>query len=368
MRIDIVFPRLPPAIDGIGEHSAILARELQRRGVTVRLVGDLAAADVALLRQRYGLEAVDGWPSGRLRDVGPLVDTIVHGRPDVVLLQFEQFAYGARGFNPAASGIFRALRRRAPGVRRVLFAHENYVYPGSVSHTVMWAYQRWQFLRLVRSANRVLVSTEAWAVRDRLRDAVVVPVFSNIPVAGAVPERRSATAIWFGYLDDARAPYLSAVLRTLRAQAPGRALIYAGKDGERAAALARDLAFEHLTVVPSPPAPELSRLLADARLALAPFPDGVSSRRGSVMAALEHGCTVVTNAGPGTDTVMRRLLDDDAAVAADGVSVAAYEAALIRALDLDDTAAAAVGARGAAAYAARFSPRAAADRLLDALR
>lgn len=367
LRIDVVFPRLPPAIDGIGDHSAILARELARQGAEVRLVGRITPADADIIRQRYGVEAVNGWPSGRLRDVGPLLRVLADGGADVVLLQFEQFAYGTRGFNPAISSLFRRLARAAPGIQRVLYAHENYTYPGSVSHTVMWTYQRRQFRRLVRDAQRVLVSTEAWARRDRLDGAVVLPVFSNIPVAAARQSAEPGTiapAVWFGYLDDARAPYFTAALAVLRERTPDLELVYAGIDAARAEALAGDAGFRRLTVAVRPPAAEVSQLLSRSRLALAPFPDGASSRRGSMMAALEHGCCVVTNVGPSTDATTRQLVQDGMVVAAGSSSAEAFATALADALALDEQELSAIGARAAACYAERFAADAVARRLL----
>lgn len=42
------------------------------------------------------------------------------------------------------------------------------------------------------------------------------------------------------------------------------------------------------------PADEVSATLNDATIALLPFPDGVSNKRGSALASLEHGATVLT--------------------------------------------------------------------------
>jgi glycosyltransferase involved in cell wall biosynthesis len=50
---------------------------------------------------------------------------------------------------------------------------------------------------------------------------------------------------------------------------------------------------------------EVARRLAAADLFLAPLIDGVSTRRGSVMAALQHAVPVVGTNGPLTDPVLR---------------------------------------------------------------
>jgi glycosyltransferase involved in cell wall biosynthesis len=68
--------------------------------------------------------------------------------------------------------------------------------------------------------------------------------------------------------------------------------------------------MEILTPGPLPEA-ELARLLAAADVFLAPYSDGVSTRRGSMMAALQHGVPVVATSGRLTD---RLLFDNPEAV------------------------------------------------------
>lgn len=360
--VDIIFPRLPPAIDGIGDHTVILAWQLGRAGCRVRILTRLRPGQAESLRSRHGVEAVDAWPSGDLRDTADLTRLIAGRSPDAVILQFEQFAYGSRGFNPELSRVFGVLRRRRPSVRRVLYAHENYTYPGCLSHTAMWTYQRRQFLRLVRDADQVFVTTEEWASRDHLRDAVVLPVFSNLPLArpgsgrsGGAPQR-GGPVVWFGYLDEARAPYFTAAVRVLAVVDPTADLVYVGVDGARARTIAAETGFDRLRTVDRPPADRVSQLLGGSRLCLAPFPDGASSRRGSLMAMLQHGCAVVTNVGPGTDGLVRRLAEEGSVIAAPSPSPDAFAVAVDGALLLREEGLAAAAFRARAAYDDRFAP------------
>lgn len=369
LSIDIVYPHLPPAVNGIGDHSVLLARALVQQGHRVRLLGALAPGQGEEVRDGWGVEAVDAWPSGRLADTDGLLDALLGGGADVVLLQFEQFSYGTRGWNPALSRVFGELRDRMPAALRVLYAHENYTYPGSLGRTVTWAYQRRQFLRLARDAQRVVVTTEAWTQRDRLPGAVVLPVFSNIPdPASTAPASPGVSPlVWFGYLDPQRLPYFETVLSVLAGGAAGRRLVYVGVDGSLARSAAHRLGFEGLTTVDSPPASEVSRILQGADLVLAPFPDGVSSRRGTVMAALQHGRTVVTNRGPSTDALMLDLIQEGVVLSAEDTSTAAFSRILARVLHRPAGEVAELSERAAETYAARFSPAVAAASLVSVL-
>jgi glycosyltransferase involved in cell wall biosynthesis len=52
---------------------------------------------------------------------------------------------------------------------------------------------------------------------------------------------------------------------------------------------------------------EVSELLSRAKIALLPFPDGMSRRRGSALAAMGNGALVVTNAGSAETDLFRNV-------------------------------------------------------------
>jgi glycosyltransferase involved in cell wall biosynthesis len=72
------------------------------------------------------------------------------------------------------------------------------------------------------------------------------------------------------------------------------------------------------------PADAVAVHLAACDLLLQPFPDGVSTRRGSVMAGLALGLPIVTSDGPATEPIWRR---ESAVVLAPAVSTAELLAA-----------------------------------------
>ncbi|AWN35509.1 hypothetical protein DK427_07000 [Methylobacterium radiodurans] len=126
----------------------------------------------------------------------------------------------------------------------------------------------------------------------------VVPIGSNIAVGAPAPERARAL-VYFGQIGPGKGleAFLDVVGRLRAAgedldavvvgSAPDRACPVFWEVAERAEALGLRLVLD---AEPDRVSEELSR----ARVALLPFPDGVSEKRGSAIACLEHGLAVVT--------------------------------------------------------------------------
>ena len=106
------------------------------------------------------------------------------------------------------------------------------------------------------------------------------------------------------------------------------------------------------------PPEDLSRHLGACDLMIQPYIDGVSTRRGSVMAALAHGLPVVTNTGHNTEPLWSE--DEGVALAADHAEALTAEAESLLA---DPDARAALGTAAADLYQRRF----AAERTIEAL-
>jgi glycosyltransferase involved in cell wall biosynthesis len=168
---------------------------------------------------------------------------------------------------------------------------------------------------LLQAADRVWLSIPAW--QERLRPYALgrqvpfrwLPVPSGIPVAGMpgrVREIRSRCAsgaeVLIGHLGTYGAA-VSALLEPLLlhlAREGGRALLLLGNGGEAFAEKILRRRPEaagrlHATGLLSPQ--DLSCHIAACDLFLQPYPDGVSTRRTSLMAALSHGKPVVTTTG-----------------------------------------------------------------------
>lgn len=181
-----------------------------------------------------------------------------------------------------------------------------------------------QFLFLAIAANQVFFAHQALmeAFAFFRYKSSVLPVVSNIPVlrAGSAKATRSVDA---GTPAKVRAEagvvnrlvYFGGNHPTIDLPLVFQAFRYIQQRGKTDSCLlliglhadeVDDRLYEGLPVefLGRLSADEVSRELQRATVVLLPFLDGVSTRRGSFMAALAHGCAVVTTSGRNTDPLI----------------------------------------------------------------
>jgi glycosyltransferase involved in cell wall biosynthesis len=289
-----------------------------------------------------------------------------------VILQYNPFAFGRRGFAPRLALDLIALRRRRPHVRQAVMVHEAYVGINSAKSLLIGTWQRLQLRAVLGAADAVMVTTSSWIpLLPGHKRAVAVPVGSNLPDrrAGRGERRRALGA-------DAT----TLVLATFGTSHPSRLT-------DHVVSAANAVATEHghvtllclgigtqafrgldpAVLVHRPGCQtedELARELSAADIFLAPFFDGLTTRRGTMMAALQHALPVVGTAGILTEPELRR--EDDAirwtaAGDREGFARAALE------LAADGTARARRGAAARALYERRFSWQRVAATIVETL-
>jgi glycosyltransferase involved in cell wall biosynthesis len=309
MRIDLVFPALPPALDGIGDHTALLARSLAEAGCRLRI--HTAQTDAT------PIPGVEICPSFRLDapwEIRSLQTAVAADPPDWLFVQFNQFSYGRYGFNPWLPLTLRAIRRRTPRLKMAWMAHEDFVPVINWKFAVMTLWQRWQFWMLGRQSDRIFISVEPWVERyAEWFDAPVtlLPVGSNIP---RIEMTKAEARAHVGLAPDAFVAGIFGTMRTSRMMGsiqdavfalhdrdPRTCVLYVGPDGD----VVRS-AFPGVPVLDAGrlPADDVSIHLTAMDLHLAPFIDGLSTRRGSAMAGLQHGVPTVSNVGTTTDAAI----------------------------------------------------------------
>ena len=310
MNIAFVYPKLPPTLDGIGDHTAHLTAALADRGHDLMVLTAQEQWDMpSIAVQRV-------FSVGTRRGVLDLVPAVEAAAPDWLFLQFEQFTYGRWGLNPYLPLALQRIQRACPATRCAVMFHEDYMPATSVKKAIISTWQRGQFWLLGQLADVAFFSVESWAERYASwfpnTPTHHLPVGSNIPrieMPPAAARRRlglDADAFVIGLFGSAHPSRLLHFVNRA-ATACGRLVadlqvLYVGTHEERV----RDQLPSPLALHTTGPLPadDVSRCFAAMDLYLAPFKRGVSTRRGSFMVGLQHGVPTVSTTGPDTGTLL----------------------------------------------------------------
>jgi len=369
----------PPQSGGVSDYTRLVVEGLAA-------VGD----EVAVYAPPQGLGPDSATPGVRVRRLPDrfgfrglhwLDRELTRDRPDRILVQYVPHAFGLKAMNlPFAAWVAARARWVAP----VWVMFHEVAFPfvrRPLRHNLVAVVNRAMVWAVAGAADRVLVSIPSWGrllcqICPRARPAEWLPVPCNV---ATVADPEVVAAARSKYAPDPAAPLVGhfgtfgrliadllepAVVGLLRTDPRARILLI-GRGSERyhvhISASHPDLAGRVAGTGELPPAGVAAHLRACDML-LQPYPDGVSSRRGSVMAGLANRVPVVTNLG---------ILSESLWAASTGIAVvpgpdhAALAAAVVEVLALSPENRLALGARGAALYFSEFTLEQTIERLLD---
>jgi glycosyltransferase involved in cell wall biosynthesis len=289
-------------VDAIREHSFLLADAIRRQGTGV---------DVCLRRPGADWSVADDVDlasnSARPFDAAQY---------EAVVLQYNPFLFGRWGFAPwLPIKLFRwKIGRRA---RIVLMVHEPYVPMLDWKWVLMGTWQRAQLSATRLAADIVLASIEA--TTEKLRSKWPSRPTHHLPVGSTLPNSRDdATEL----RDRLELDSESLVVAVFGTDHPSRLPGLVAGAVNAVAEEVDDVVFFNLGANAAKPRgvrsgvrvyqpgylsdADVSDCLGVADVFLAPFADGVSSRRSSLMAALQHSLAVVGTDGHLTDGLLRR--------------------------------------------------------------
>jgi UDP-glucose:(heptosyl)LPS alpha-1,3-glucosyltransferase len=279
--------------------------------VVYRRTGTPAEIDAIDEHSRKLVAALTAIGAPASYEPGGLTRLLASGsRPEWVLLQYNPFRFGRCGFAPML--VRDARRLRQIGVPVAVMVHEAWVDPVGWRNRLIRAWQRAQLSELLRVTDGVMATTASVA-HELGQRAVHIPVATNIsPVPTSREDARAAlgldgrlTVALFGRANPSRAlGHAEAAIAAL-AQAHGANNLTIMNLGADAPTVRVPLGVEVHTPGALPP-DELSLRLVTSDLVLLPTTDGVSTRRGTVMAALAHGRPVLGLRGRNTDAVLAR--------------------------------------------------------------
>lgn len=371
MDVQIIAAALPPQLDGIGDYTANIAKELAK-SQTVSILTDMGTAYDRI----EGSTIVPTFSVNNTQSIWNILDRVRTDVPDWILLQYNPFSYGRWGLNLQLPRVIRHIKRRCPGTKFALMVHEPFVPAINAKFAVMATWQRWQLWRLGRSADVVFFSIDPWARRFRSwfpdKPVLHLPVGSNIPhVACSRYEARARLGIadetlilgLFGTAHTARLlERVRGAAQAVRQSERDCRVLYIGPHGSEVRK-----ALPGVPVITDGPQPadEVSRRFAAMDIYLVPLMDGISTRRTSLMTALQHGIATVGTRGPLTDEMLARQ-DGSAFLLADVGDSADFNARVMRLVD-DVPLRECLAHEGRRLYQSEFTWPRIADRFLSSL-
>ncbi|MBN9162229.1 MAG: glycosyltransferase [Myxococcales bacterium] len=367
----------PPMPGGVSDYCAQLAAGLAAEGASVHVwapATDGAAPSI----DRVTVHRLEGgWCRRSL--MAMTASLARFPRPRRLVVQYVPHAWGRRGLNLEFCRWLRDRSRHGDDIS--LMVHEPF-YPWRLrDKPTRWLLalgQRWMIKQALDASERVYVAIPAWErylrPYDRKRPMTWLPVPSNVPFVdakGRVSELRARLAKNGELIVGTFSTYGPLIARLVREALPP--LLQGHPDrvglllGRGAARMAAEIAAHHPSLGPRLVAPggldaeSLSLHLQACTILVQPYPDGVTSRRGTIMAPLSHGAPIVTNTG----FLSEGTWSETGCVALASGPEPREIAALAEGLLVDPDARAELGRGARRVYDARFSVKHTVRRLLE---
>lgn len=312
----IITGEYPPQPGGVSDYTRLVAAALAEAGDEVSVwaprwaEGEAADAGVSVRRlpSHFGPRSL------------AILDRELARRPGRILVQYVPHAFGMKAMNlPFCAWLYSRRRRDIA----VMFHEVNFpIRRGQPArHNALGLVTCAMAALAAKSAARIFVSTPAW--ESRLRPYLPrgcpinwLPAPNNIPVTNdraALASARRHYAGGDGLILGHFAAYGAETARAMMSFLPALmrehqrlSVLFAGSGSVefRERLLSDEQGLAHrIHATGALPATQLSPVLGACDIAVQPFPDGVSGRRGSVMALLAHGVPLVTNRGFATEPI-----------------------------------------------------------------
>lgn len=314
----------PPQFGGVSDYSYGVARGLAARGVPVHVWCPPAeASDGSSALQGVTVHRLAGtWSRGDFARLDEAIEQTP--APRRLIVQWVPHAFGHRSLNVAFCAWVR--RRATAGDTVDVMMHEAcFAFgEGGWKQDAAAVVHRLMVTLLMNRARHVWVSIPAWA--DVLRPFAFgrelgfewLPVPSNVTrvddaaAVAAFRERvASPDAVVVGHFGTYES-HVRRTIETLTQRLLGRdtraVVLLMGRDSDRVAralVAAEPSLSGRVSGTGRLDAPALSTALQACDFLVQPYPDGASSRRGTLMAALSHSVPVVTTDGRLSEPIWR---------------------------------------------------------------
>jgi len=365
----IITGAYPPEQGGLADYTAVLAKELASQGDQVTVVtGPLDLNQLPILEGVEVLTLSDHFCRRGLAQLDQYLATIQ--KPYRLLVQYVPQALGPRRtsrFKGLPLTFAWWLRRPHAAPIWTMF-HEAKVLapPGSGLALQALACVTDQMLGFAaRASERIFVAMPAWEphIARHLRGnqrVEYLPIPSNVATVvdlAATARTRAmllngharAVVGHFGTFSTEITDLMEPLLRRTLAGHPERQILLVGDGSTEFAARLEPSASGRIRATGRLAADSVAQHLSACDLMLQPFPDGASTRRGSLMAGLALGVPVVSNLGPASEPLWRE--HEAIGLADDTESLPAMVDQLLSSPDARQ----ALGVRGRTLYEGHFS-------------
>jgi glycosyltransferase involved in cell wall biosynthesis len=305
MRIGIVTGEYPPMQGGVGAYSQILAKTFAQQGHSVYVLSDHRARED---HKNIDLtNTVTKWRFGELRAINRWASA---NRLDVISFQFETAAYAMSPWVHFLPNIVR----HTPVVTTFHDLLPPYLFPKA------GGLRDWIVMRLARSSAGVIATNHEDMQRlEHLPFAKIIPIGSNILTptpsnfnraewrhkSGA--DGKDFLLAYFGFINRSKGVdiLLTAVARLRESGCQIKLVMIGGRIGSsdptntlyanEIDSLITKLNLQNaIHWAGFVEASQVSNYLEACDVVVLPYRDGASYRRGSLMAAIQHGCAIVT--------------------------------------------------------------------------
>ena len=316
MKLALVSGEFPPQQGGVGDYTRELARELARRGIEVCIVtsDNEREAKIAVANgEQYALRFTN---FRQWRSLGT-VDKLTRDC-DIIHIQYQAAAYGMM---PPIHLLPRFLRPRQEK-RKVLVTYHDlrvpYLFPkaGSLRQRAVFYLGNSADAAVVTNQEDRMVLARYFKDTSRIK---LIPIGSNIDAGALKWDNRAGTRrslgvgdgetllCYFGFLNASKGgeTLMRVLAELMRTGYAVRLLMLGGETGasdptnaayaQKVKALSVELGVsERIIWAGYRPSAEVTALWHASDIALLPYEDGVSLRRGTLMAALAHSMPIVS--------------------------------------------------------------------------
>ena len=308
-RWHIITGEYPPQLGGVSDYTRLVARELVRAGDEVHVwAPEYRQPDVPELGIRVHRLLGRFGP----RALATMDRAIARGNSNNLLVQYVPHAFGFKAMNLPFSYWLYVRRRWNISVMFHEVAFQRRIMQ-PIRHNLLGEVTSLMATLVASSAQRLFVASQAWEVRLRalsgsLKTIKWLPVPSNVPLVSqvgateAIRDKYARGGLLVGHFGTYGVKirdYLEIALPELL-QDCRVCVILLGRGGD---SFRKALVGKHPTITSrlyatdELPGEDLSHHLSACDVMIQPYPDGISTRRTSAMAALAHGRPVVTTAG-----------------------------------------------------------------------